>query len=1194
MDLSRHQAAACLAGRDPPGVARGPPARRGVRRTGAARRRLLGGQAMLRSARLASLAWVLLHATTAHAGTGGLRAPERLTAGPSDQLLGQLAPSGRLYFVSNQNATTQIFAAHPGGGASPAFDEAADVTWPRISPDGQRLLYISFRSDAAGDLCLRDLATLERRCLTGEGTSEVHALWLDGGRSIAVVRRAGLHGDLQLRRIDVATGADSPLLDRNLASPAVSPDGRWLAYVPLERGGHHVGPGFSAHAGRAIEVVRLDGAAPGPPSRIPFDLPGASGFPAFASDGKHLYFSQYLNDSNFDGTIDGADHSVLFRVRFAGDGSADPLAAEQLTSADWNCQYPAPAADRLIATCQFEGALHVYSLPLEGALQGDWTTAQLLDEQATSRNPWERLLLLSRLVEQVAEPREKARLLREMVRLHLALGEFESAEFYTRRLQRFLADPEAAGLGAVLLELAAHRRAERALARGQLSERFVGDARARLTRLRAFDERTHPSVAALAALARSEIHDVIGEKDRAIAELASVAVAKQEEPLVLHTLAARSIALWRPLGDGEAVLGLLRALAEHPALSPRERIDYAEAFVREVVRGRPQPLRAALLDGWRGRVGGDSDIAFLIDVERRLADLAPATQEQVRVGVFDLYRRNKTFDRRRALVAATIDRAARQDNDYLLYQFAETWVSGLDRERAERRRAERLYRDVVLERAYIESARGEVPDARAHFFGVTLQTDSLEAHIGFIESRLREGKLTQGAVGAEYEKRFAGRPDDPVLRFARAWLLARNLPVVTDDAAHERVVGEVVAHLEIASRGLRGAPEIDHLLGWVAHQRWLRTAFAPSALEADTRYQLALDLARDNPRQRAPLLDGLAALQSSVGNHRLALDHFALREKLPFIDPAAELAHRLGKARSLLHADRDAEAAREAARAVLLVEKHPALARFRPLVLDRAALCHLAAADFAGALRRYAELAPLIENLPAGAARDRDRLVLRIGRAAASLGAGALPAALADLAAAEPLVDGGVPGPTPSRIQVRLRRATPEEARESYRILIVGLRAQVFRRQGDLPAAAAALLRRRSLIEQRLQRTDLDEDRLELALIEAQLAECAHRQGDPRAALRRVEAGLRLTDEWSRRTGTAQSDTGLALLRACAELHFHRGLPLSAYSLDLQGRLRKAHAELCASRNPQQEGERRRLGLYLTLLRLDGMRDGVR
>ena len=48
------------------------------------------------------------------------------------------------------------------------------------------------------------------------------------------------------------------LFERNLTSPAVSPDGRWLVYVPVERYAERVGPGFAARAAERLEAVRLD------------------------------------------------------------------------------------------------------------------------------------------------------------------------------------------------------------------------------------------------------------------------------------------------------------------------------------------------------------------------------------------------------------------------------------------------------------------------------------------------------------------------------------------------------------------------------------------------------------------------------------------------------------------------------------------------------------------------------------------------------------------------------------------------------------------------------------------------------------------------------------------------------------------------------------------------------------------------
>jgi hypothetical protein len=97
-----------------------------------------------------------------------LRRPKRLTVGVSDDLLGQLAPDGKtLYFVSNRDTTNQLFVQSLiDGRERQLFDEGADVTWPRVSADGRSLLYISFRENASGQLCVRRLPDgSDRRCL---------------------------------------------------------------------------------------------------------------------------------------------------------------------------------------------------------------------------------------------------------------------------------------------------------------------------------------------------------------------------------------------------------------------------------------------------------------------------------------------------------------------------------------------------------------------------------------------------------------------------------------------------------------------------------------------------------------------------------------------------------------------------------------------------------------------------------------------------------------------------------------------------------------------------------------------------------------------------------------------------------------------------------------------------------------------
>ena len=971
----------------------------------------------------------------------GLAAPDRITAGPGNQYLGAEAPGGReLYFASDQQSTTQIYVQDLVSGIPQlAFDEVADATWPRPSPDGKLLLYISYREDAAGDLCVREIAGEPgarrfgpRRCLTGPDTAELQAAWFPDSRSIALVTRGGLHGDFELRRIALDGARGEALAAGNASSPAISPDGRWLATVPVERGSPQIGPSFLGRTTGALSLSRMgNGDAP---LALRFDLPGRSAMPAFSLDGKWLYFTQFLNDTNFDGSIDGNDHGVLFRAAFR-DGQLGP--PEQLSSARWSCQYPVPSATRLVATCLVDGVLDVFALPPAGAVPPAWTAAAIAaparppsgdpgasdpiaDELDASRDRWERLLLLAH---RGATPP----VLREMVRLHLELGEYESARFYAVRLEA--SDPAA---GAALRELAEHRRAERALGHGGLSAPFVAESRARMTRLAAI---AHP----LAAVIKSEILDVLGEEDAARRALDKLDAG---DPLVAALYADRLLALYR---DDPRYFELYRPVAESA-------LEHAEAFVRELVRGTGGAARAARIDGWAKRVDPYSDLAFLLELERALADLTPQNQEEVRAQVFTLYRKNKDLVRRRALITATVRRALALDAEELLYQFADSWVSYVPRERAERRHAERLYRDAVFERAYVESARGVIGDARGHFYGVTLQTESLEAHAGFIEMRIAEGK--------DPARDYPGTFSPVVVRFARAYLAARRLPELADPAVHARAASDATRELEAIAQVAPQRAEVHALWGFVAHQRFLRTGDRLAAVEANAHDLIALALARDNPRARAAILDGLGRIQSAVGNYGLARGWLEARAKLPFATPRAQLSHCLALARARFHTSDEVGAAFDSDRCV--TQATGELARYRPVALDRSGLYHLVAGQAEAAAARYAELWPLVASAKApgdAAEAMRNRLTTRIGQASAALLLGKPRDALEHVAAAEALLAAAAPAPRDGAYG-RERPHEPLPA-ESYALLLLGLRARAEDAAGD-PAAAARTVTTRS------------------------------------------------------------------------------------------------------------------------------------
>lgn len=1111
--------------------------------------------------------------------------PVRLTAGGSNQWMGVLDPAGEaLYFVSDRNATAEIFVQKPvDGGPRLLFESNADVSWPLPSPDGAHLAFISTQQDATGDLCVRKLDAGEQRCLTGLRSAELQPVWMERGRSLAALTRSDLHGDYRLQRYALSGGQGTTVLERNMLGVALSPDDRWLAYVPLARTQRRVGVSFANQSEGGLALQRLGSDAR--PARFVPDLPGMTELPAFSSDGRHLYFAQYLNDTNGDGAIDGNDHSVLFRVAFDG-AAKNPVAGavpEQLTSAEWNCRYPAPAKDRLIVTCAHQGSLNIYALPLTGAVPASWDAERLRGEIHVARDHWTKLLLLARLATLTRATEERIDVLRQIVRLHIELREHESAVHYVERIRA--AGGEAPSLAAavawadLMLELARHRRADVALTHGQLSEGYLASEKQRADRLAAHIGEHGPNIDALARLVQSEILNDIGHKDESQRLLEAVEPKVVTDPLVLEVYAHRAHAAHALRGDRDALLTVYQELAEHPAFDTLDRLRFGEQFVEELLRGVPRAARAERVAAWGDRLEPESEIALMIQVAGWLLQLDPERQEDVRAGIFELYKANKDPDRRRALVLATVRTASREGNEYLQYQFATSWASWLKRAEPERKYAETMYRQIVLERAYTELARDDVAAARASFYAATVQSTSLEAHIGFIEARLREG---HDDLEETYAKRFAREPGSPVYAFVQAYLIARELPGIREVEAHEREARKALAYLRRASETWPRSLEIQHVWGTVLHQRALRTGSKEHALAAHSHYMLALDLARANVRFRAALLQQLGLLQASLGNHSIALQHFFERDRLPFVRPAGELNARLAMARSAFHVALHDVAVDQAQQALALVDAHAGLARYRPLVLDRLALYTQGAGGHARALALYEDLLPVLDQASGDdVGAPINQLKAHLGAVAAALGAERFAEALTHIARAEALVARDLRS---TRGSVDIGRGAVPFERRDYEILIAGLRAQAHRGQEDFPAATRAMEQRQALLSRRFADGDLDEDLLELARASYHLGEYAFRAGERETARQHFEQGLRRSAAFNTRTGSGVNDVGLRLIQAYAELHLYGGVPLSAYTLDLKKELRGAYEFICQHPSPRWDADRYLFSLYLTML----------
>ncbi len=1112
----------------------------------------------------------------------GLRRPERLTIGTADQFLGTVSPDGgTLYFASNRNTATELYAEDLVAGSSRLlFDEGADVTWPRVSPDGKQLLYISFRGDALGELCVRELPKGARRCLA-DGSGAVQAQWIDAHR-VLMVSRPSAQGDMRVSIVQAGPRLSArTLFDRNLTGPAVSPDGRWLVYTPVERYVERIGPGFAAKAGRELIAQRIDRPEL-PPTRIELDAPGLTGQPGFSPDGKVLFFVQFVSDSNQDGVIDGGDNGVLFRAPFeqARDDAAQRLTGtspEQLTDASWNCQYPFASAQRLLATCARGGHLDVYGLPLDGVVPSDWGPDRLRAEIDVTTRPFELLLLHAQLLqmEQDLPKRRNERL--NLIRLHLQLDEFEAAEFHARHVAA--QDRGTADLGTAMRVLCEHRRALRARERGHLSLDFAEDARKHLQQL-AKGRSSSPAGDAMQHVLRSEIADVLGDKELAKTALEAVVLDGVTLASVLAFYADRADALYRELDERDLLARAYRTLAEHPALSATDRLGYARSAARTLTRGlSPAGADAALTEA---KAAPGTDFAFAVALARAVdAVRDPTPSDEVRDRIIAIYRGDERPERRRAVMLDADQRGWQMGAHGLIQRLAELYVDDAPKGTIERRRAARLYKRLLEDRAYAHLGEGRMAEARDEFYAVANRTGSLESWAGYLDRRLQEGAKIED-LEAEYLQR-SGDKDGPVYRFVCAYLLTRKLPKLTGIEA-TKAADRATAILRGGWAQLKDKPEAVSVLGSIEHERFLHGNDLPAAEHASALYLIALDLARRNPRYRATLLEQMALLQADVGNWRIAIDYFEQREKLPSVDSGAALAHRLIKARTLLHLDREQEAAALADEALAIVDRTPPMAQFRGLCLDRAALYNLAADRFDRALALYDQVVPLAEA-DRSASGPRNRLVTSLARGAAALGAGNAQVALDSMSG----VDGTLATPGIGAT-LRWPHSTEAQVIWTYKLVTAGLRAKAFLSLGRLDEAERALGARRTLYEEQLKRSKVEEHVRALSLVESQLAELALARKNGPLALAHAKAALDHLAPIVKREGDSLDRDELVVLWLATEVRISTEARLK---LKLRDRLGKGIAQLGREAAPKRLALKTWLEIYLGMLGKSGSTKGA-
>lgn len=998
-----------------------------------------------------------------------------------------------------------------------------------------------------------------------------------------------MHGDHIL--LDGAFERHPKEKPANVVGLAVSHDERWVAYVPLARLRDDIGVSFSSHAG--TEGIRIRRAIEGAEEfNYKPELPGISGYPVFSPNGAHLYFSQFLNDTNRDGTINGDDNGVLFRVPFHGEAEEPRLGkARQLTNARWNCHYPSVRENVMALTCAIGDNFHIYLFPPSGIVPADWDQARIASEAETVLGQWRKLLLHQHLFVGARNDDERSAELKALTKLHLDLREFEAAIYYGEERSRLLGAEGASDWWSELMVLLArHMRADRALTRGRFSEEYIQESQSLTDAVKSVPMHGSPDAEALQALVLSRIYSDLGDKAAAASLLARVEVAPVQDEMVLDLAYQQFDQFYGLLADYDARIARLKEVALHPASSPTQSLRHSQGVIVLLQRGRSADERLPRLIAARDTVPDASNLARALDVEIALHEITDDNAKAVEQRLVEVYHNSDNVHVRRYLIVTALRAATRQGVESLQHSLVELWVQSAEQDEAQRKTSTELYQLVVLERAYGAYSAGDMETAARYFDKARSAGDSLAGHVGWIESQLAMGSSER--AGQFKTESAATR------RFVEAYLLARDLGSIESNRKLDKVVERVKELLEAAIEEDPYEPLSHLLLAHALHHRGMRNGGRDDVAAAVGHYLLALDLGQSQPRVRASAHSGMALAQASLGNHRRALEDYEDRFELPMVAPEEQTGLLLHYARSLFHVNKPRAAIKAVKRALVLMSSDEVVSnsadpdaterpRYEPLALDRLALYELDAGRMAQALETHAALRESIEAHPEAASNInavKTQARLATARLVTKNPKDALERATegqARLDAADPL--------RPDDIDRRIRPVTHEFVydEEQLRVLLAGLEANAARQVGDLGRSQDALLMRRKAIEARYEEEEVDEDLLELAHICLRLADVEHAGGNLERTKLYLEEGLGYAEQHAALTGSDVSEVGFHLINGYARLHLDGGVDLASYQRDLEQDLLRYYLFLSEVRNPDWERERMRLELFLTQLRME-------
>jgi len=806
---------------------------------------------------------------------------EKITVGPDDQYFAALRGSGRvLVFTHKADLVAQLRAQNLATGeVRDLLPENADSAEATFGPDG-RVAFTYYRFSARGDICwtnkpvdqLKSFKEEEVVCLKrgpdSSRTVRSNPFW----RSMSEIGYLERDVDAAKAKVvveNVQSGQRSVLVEGPVWAPFMRPGGRFLVYNRLDPQG-----------GTRHMVIR-DLQTKGAESVARLALPGISGFPILSEDERFLYFSHFINDTNDDHTIDGSDNAVVFRVPVekvlaAKGGEVFP---EQLTSVETSCSFPIPVTDFLYVTCAFEGSLDIYQMPASGVIPVSWDEKLFANAIDTARSYQDRILFLDVLKYRFQGGKSKAtdeKLLGD----HILAGDFEAALYYLDHLAGAAPEAERAFYAKLRVYL------EGALLKArQPSEDITRELREGIARLESKLGRARD---AFTEVARARLKDFVGDEKGAAQALKNVRFQGAVRPLervIYFELAEKLARPGRLPAAMDAYIETTRRQLLAPELNEQTKIHAAYQFL-ERLGGfvKPRPERIRRIEEMKKGLSGP--LVTLFDSEISVLKICEASQDAGKFkeyGALDkLMVASKTdYFLRRALYIRAITNFADASEFKFMGFIGDNWLKYTAKDDTEYAFAREFFAASSLDRAYDNLAANRLEIAANYFYQAVSITDDLEAHYGYINTRVRMNQ--RQVIDERYKSLVSQQLVEDNMKFVAAVLTLADHQKEQKDV---KFLDEAIASLNSMVTD-RDTAMRNLVLGYCYLEKLLRTADGYEIdgglfQEAHRSLMLAYDLGRDNRRIRASALMDLGVLHSRAQNYGVASRFFELRKNLGF------------------------------------------------------------------------------------------------------------------------------------------------------------------------------------------------------------------------------------------------------------------------------------------------------------------------